>query len=63
MADIQVGTANTIWQRGWFKIALIYKFLKGCVLKGKTVCLVTGPDEMRRRGNKVCRHEDLGFIK
>ena len=29
----------------------------------KTVCLVTGPDEMRRRGNKVCRHEDLGFIK
>ena len=31
MADIQVGTANTIWQRGWFKIALIYKFRKGCV--------------------------------
>ena len=32
-------------------------------LRGKTVCLVTGPDKMRRRGNKVCRHEDLGFIK
>ncbi|CAL8342230.1 unnamed protein product [Arctogadus glacialis] len=32
-------------------------------VKGKTVCLVTGPDEMRRRGNKVCRHEDLVFIK
>ena len=32
-------------------------------LLGKTVCLVTGPDEMRRRGNKVYRHEDLGFIK
>ena len=31
--------------------------------EGKTVCLVTGPDEMRRRGNKVCRHEDLGFMK
>ena len=32
-------------------------------LLGKTVCLATGPDKMRRRGNKVYRHEDLGFIK